>query len=83
LEQVFRVSNTNRVLGLDQERLLFSVLVWPSLESEEGKARVDHYERVELVKRTILRGASEMAWSMELEVDHALVFDPERGVDSH
>ena len=45
------------------DRLIFSVLVWPPLEERpETKAR-DHHERVHQVIRVLHEGATEMAWS--------------------
>ncbi len=60
------------------ERLLFSVLVWPPLESPKGRATSDHQARVREVKEAIARGCVEMAWSTRFDTDHGLRWDPER-----
>jgi hypothetical protein len=62
------------------DRLIFSVLVWPSLESPAAGAPYDHRERVEQVMRTISRGAANRAWSTRYEADYGLRWDPEREV---
>jgi hypothetical protein len=58
-------------------RLLFSVLVWPSLEEEDPAA---HWERVEQVKRAISRGAAELMWSTEITTDYSLRWNADRAV---
>jgi hypothetical protein len=45
------------------ERLIFSVIVWPSLESPPESADDDLHERTEQVVSAIARGASERMWS--------------------
>ena len=62
------------------ERHIFSVLVWPSLEVPPERAAHAQQERAELVKQVIARGATEMAWSTRFEVDYGLRWDPDRQV---
>ncbi len=62
------------------ERRLFSILVWPSLESSPHDADYARHERVDAVKKAIARGAAEMAWSMRLETDYGLRWDDDRQV---
>jgi hypothetical protein len=62
------------------DRLIFSVLVWPSLEVAPEKASYAHRERAELVRYVIAKGASEMMWSTRFETDYGLRWDPERRV---
>jgi hypothetical protein len=77
--------NTERPTLIDvhdwtNERLIFSVLVWPPLEEPvETKAR-DHHERVHQVIRVLHAGATEMAWSTRYEVDAGLGWDAGREV---
>ncbi len=65
------------------ERHIFSVLVWPTLEapadSYRDAARLQR-ERAELVKQVIARGAAEKMWSTRFEVDYGLRWDHERQV---
>jgi hypothetical protein len=61
------------------ERLLFSVLVWPALESAPRTAERDFRERVEEVLEVIGKGASEKLWSTRWEVSE-LAWDNEREV---
>jgi hypothetical protein len=60
------------------ERLIFSVLVWPPLESSLDDAIQDHHRRLEEVTQTIAKGAAEKAWSTYWEVDYGLVWDHAR-----
>jgi hypothetical protein len=62
------------------DRRLFSVVVWPSLESEEEDAAYNHMARVEQVKHAIAKGAAEMAFSTRLQTDYGLMWDHEREV---
>jgi len=62
------------------DRLIFSVLAWPSLESSPGKATHDHRERVRTVMGAIAKGAAERAWSTRFETDYDLRWDAERQV---
>ncbi len=62
------------------DRLIFSVLVWPPLESSREDAIYDHYRRVEGVLDAIAKGAEEKAWSMQWVVDYDLRWDPSRRV---
>jgi hypothetical protein len=45
-------------------RLVFTVLVWPPLESPPETAAYDHRERVRTVKEAIGKGTAAMAWSL-------------------
>jgi hypothetical protein len=60
------------------DRLIFSVLVWPSLESDANAADYDYHQRVEEVIETIARGATDRAWSIRWERDYGLRWDPRR-----
>jgi hypothetical protein len=62
------------------DRRIFSVLVWPPLESSAEDALRDHRVRVDQVKAVIARGAAEMAYSTRFETDYGLGWDPERRV---
>jgi hypothetical protein len=59
------------------ERLIFSTIVWPPLESGPRTAERDHRERVEEVLGVIAKGASEKLWSTYWEVSE-LAWDNER-----
>ena len=60
------------------ERRIFSVLVWPSLESSPQDADYVYHQRVDVVKQVIAKGVAEMAWSLRYETDYGLSWDPER-----
>jgi hypothetical protein len=62
------------------ERLIFSVLVWPSLESPPEDAPYDHRERVSAILETIARGSADRAWSVRWEIDYGLRWDDDRQV---
>src|SRR5215211_2779506 len=63
------------------ERHIFSVLVWPSLEVPPGhKAARAQQERAKQVMRVIHAGAAEMVWSTRCEVDYGLEWNHERQV---
>ena len=62
------------------ERHIFSVLVWPSLEVPPEKAARAQQERAKQVMRVIHAGAAEMAWSTRYVVDYGLRWDAERQV---
>jgi hypothetical protein len=62
------------------ERLIFSVLVWPSLEVAPERAAHAQEERAKQVVRVLHAGAAEMAWSTRYEVDYGLRWDAEREV---
>ncbi len=62
------------------ERHIFSVLVWPVLESEPERASYAQEERVELVREVLHRGAAEMAITTRYETDYGLWWDPDRQV---
>jgi hypothetical protein len=52
------------------ERLLFSILVWPSLESDLADAYVDQHDRLEEILGAFAAGAAEKRWSTYWEVEH-------------
>ena len=60
------------------DRLLFSVIVWPSLESAPETADDDMRERTEQVLGAIAQGASEKMWSTRWELDHGLWWEHKR-----
>jgi hypothetical protein len=62
------------------ERHIFSVLVWPSLEVSPEKAAHVQQGRAEQVMRVLHAGAAEMAWSTRYEVDYGLRWDSDRQV---
>ena len=59
------------------ERLLFSILVWPSLETA---GRYDQDERAREVKEAFGRVCADRAWSTYFETDHGLRWDAKREV---
>jgi hypothetical protein len=64
------------------DRLIFSVLVWPSLDPNHRfalEAERAHRQRVEEVLAAIAKGAKEKMWSTRWEVDWGLEWDHERG----
>ena len=69
------------------ERLIFSVLVWPSLESPAHDADYVFHQRVDEVLEAIARGATEKRWSTYFETDYGLEWDHRRecwvGTDGH
>jgi hypothetical protein len=68
------------VFDWTDDRRIFTVLVWPSLESSVEDATSDYRERVRTVKEAIGKGAAEMAWSTRYETDCGLKWDHERQV---
>src|SRR5215216_4100359 len=60
------------------ERHIFSVLVWPSLEVPPEQASRAQQERAKQVVRVLHAGATEMAWSTRYEVDYGLNWDHSR-----
>ena len=66
------------VYSWTDSRLLFSILVWPSLESSEEDADHDHHERVQQVKEAIANGAADKAWHTYFETDYGLTWDRQR-----
>ena len=50
------------------DRLIFSALVWPLLESSPRDAGYHHRQRVEEVTEVIAKGAAEKMWSTYWEV---------------
>ena len=68
------------VVDFSDERLLFSVLIWPALESGPRGFDSDraHRERVEEVLAVIAKGAAEQMWSTRWDADWGLEWDPGR-----
>jgi len=66
------------VLDWTDEQLLFSVLIWPSLESNPEEADHIYRQRVIEVKETIAKGAAEKMWGTRFEVDFGLTWDHRR-----
>lgn len=62
------------------ERLVFSVLVWPVLDAAPGEADRAYRERVDEVIEAIARGVSDKAWATRIEADYGLRWDNGRGV---
>jgi hypothetical protein len=62
------------------ERHIFSILVWPTLEVPPERAAHAQQERVRTVQQVIAKGASELMWSTRYEVDYGLRWDHERQV---
>jgi hypothetical protein len=62
------------------DRRLFSILVWPSLESAPEDAQQAHFQRVQQVKEVIAKGASDMAMTTSFETDYGLRWDYKREV---
>ena len=62
------------------DRLLFSVLVWPSLESDPRDADYVYHQRVDEVLEALARGAAEKGWSTLFETDYGLKWDHKREV---
>jgi hypothetical protein len=60
------------------DRLLYSVLIWPSLETNAHDADYVYRQRVEEVKEAIARGAADKAWATRFETDYALKWDHKR-----
>jgi hypothetical protein len=60
------------------DRLIFSVLVWPSLESSAHEANYAQRHRAQEVMEAIGKGAADKAWATYWEVDYGLVWDNER-----
>ena len=60
------------------DRLLFSVLVWPPLETPGQAAPYEHHQRVEAVLEAFAKGAKEKMWSTYWEVDYDLQWDHKR-----
>jgi hypothetical protein len=60
------------------DRLIFSVLVWPSLESDANDAHYIYHQRVEEVLNAIARGGAERMWSTRWELDYGVRWDAKR-----
>jgi hypothetical protein len=69
------------------DRLIFSVLVWPSLESGADEADYVYHKRVREVIGAIARGSADKLWSTRWELDYGLRWDRRRecwvGTDGH
>jgi hypothetical protein len=59
------------------EWLVFSLLVWPPLESPPEDAPYDHRERVGAILEAIAQGSTDRAWSVRWEIDGDLRWDDE------
>jgi hypothetical protein len=64
--------------GWTDGRLLFSVLVWPPLESSPFDAARDHEERTRQIKESFGRVCADRAWSVRFDTDYGLRWDHER-----
>ncbi len=60
------------------DRLIFSVLIWPSLESSAYEADNVFRQRVGEVKEAIARGVADKAWCTRFETDYGLRWDHKR-----
>ena len=60
------------------DRLLFSILVWPSLESNPLEADRVYHQRLEDVLEVIANGAADRAWSTYWQIDYGLSWDVRR-----
>jgi hypothetical protein len=70
------------VFDWTNDRLIFSVLVWPTLDPDHRfytEAQQARDERVEEVIRVIAKGAPEQLWSMHWRIDYDLRWDNRRG----
>ena len=68
------------VYAWTDDRHIFSVLVWPSLEVPSERATHTQRARARQVIRVINGGAAEMAWSTRYEVTYGLEWDHTRQV---
>ena len=68
------------VFDWTEDRLIFSVLVWPPLEAYPHRVGRDHEARVRDVKEVIERGCAEMLYSTRFDTDYGLQWDPKREV---
>jgi hypothetical protein len=62
------------------DRLIFSVLVWPSLETDAHDADYVYRQRVAEVKEALARGAADKAWCTRFETQYGLKWDHKRQV---
>jgi hypothetical protein len=60
------------------DRLIFSVLVWPPLEVDISEADDVFYQRIAQVKRTIYKGAEDMLLSTRIHTTYGLRWDASR-----
>ena len=61
-------------------RRIFSVLVWPPLESSPEDADRVFHERVREVKEALAKGCADRAWCTRFETDYGLKWDAKREV---
>ncbi len=75
------------VFDWTNDRLIFSVLVWPSLETSAQEADHVYLQRVAEVREAIAAGATERLWCTRFETDWGLRWDSKRecwvGTDGH
>ena len=60
------------------DRLVFSVLVWPSLETDAHDADYVFHQRVAEVKEAIAAGAADKLWCTRFETDWGLRWNSKR-----
>jgi hypothetical protein len=68
------------VYSWTDERLIFSALIWSSLESSPEDADYEFHQRVREVKEAIASGVADKAWCTRLETDYGLRWDAKRQV---
>jgi hypothetical protein len=66
------------VFDWTNDRLLFSVLIWPSLEPSPEDADYVFHERVDEIKEAIAKGCADKSWSTLFETDYGLQWDHRR-----
>jgi hypothetical protein len=57
------------------QRILYSILVWPATEYPEEDAREGHQHRVDAIKEAVAKGASEKMWSVQFETGPLFAVD--------
>ena len=62
------------------DRLIFSLLVWPVLDSNIHEAPYAQDERARQVKESFGRVCADLAWSTRFETTYGLEWDPAREV---
>lgn len=62
------------------DRLIFTLLVWPSLESQPREAPYAHERRVREVKESFGKVCQDLAWCTRFETDRGLRWDADREV---
>jgi hypothetical protein len=68
------------VFDWTDDRHIFSVLIWPSLETPAGEADQVFRERVREVKEAHAKGAADRALCTRFETDYGLRWDHKRQV---